>query len=153
MSRDPDKQQLELLALFHYIYGGLVILFSCFPFIHLFMGLAMLFAGPAAADSGEDAAALSIIGMIFIAVPLLIIGTGWLLGAFIIFSGRRLQKLEGRTFCTVIAGIECALMPIGTVLGVFTLMALTKDSVKALFNPEDYPSPPIPIGTILKDNE
>jgi hypothetical protein len=31
------------------------------------------------------------------------------------------------------AGIECVFMPFGTVLGVFTLVVLTRPSVKPLF--------------------
>jgi len=32
-----------------------------------------------------------------------------------------------------LARIECVFMPFGTILGVFTLIALNKDSVKAIF--------------------
>ena len=35
--------------------------------------------------------------------------------------------------CLVVGALECMMMPFGTVLGVFTLIALTKPSVKALF--------------------
>jgi hypothetical protein len=31
------------------------------------------------------------------------------------------------------AGIECILMPFGTVLGVFTMIVLTRDAVKTAF--------------------
>jgi hypothetical protein len=31
------------------------------------------------------------------------------------------------------AGIECIFMPVGTVLGVFTIIVLMRDSVKELF--------------------
>ena len=31
------------------------------------------------------------------------------------------------------AGIECIFMPVGTVLGVFTIIVLVRNSVKALF--------------------
>ena len=33
----------------------------------------------------------------------------------------------------VIAGVECIIMPFGTILGVFTLIALNKDSTKEIF--------------------
>ena len=32
------------------------------------------------------------------------------------------------------AGVECLFMPVGTVLGVFTIIVLVRDSVKAIFN-------------------
>ena len=34
----------------------------------------------------------------------------------------------------VIAGVCCMFMPLGTILGVFTLVTLNKDSVKELFD-------------------
>ena len=46
-------------------------------------------------------------------------------------SPRQLE--EFLLFCIVVAGVECMIMPFGTVLGVFTLIMLMKDSVKALF--------------------
>ncbi len=36
-------------------------------------------------------------------------------------------------FCLIVAGIECLLMPYGTVLGVFTIMVLMRESVKERF--------------------
>ncbi len=40
-----------------------------------------------------------------------------------------------RLFCLVVAGVECAFMPFGTVLGVFTIAVLMRESVKELFEP------------------
>jgi hypothetical protein len=34
----------------------------------------------------------------------------------------------------VVAGLNCAQMPLGTVLGVFTLMVLSRESVKSLYS-------------------
>ena len=39
---DQDSEHLKMLALFHYIVGGLAALFACFPIIHLVLGIAML---------------------------------------------------------------------------------------------------------------
>ncbi len=33
-------------------------------------------------------------------------------------------------------GVECLFMPVGTVLGVFTIIVLVRDSVKELFRSE-----------------
>ena len=40
-----EEQHLQLLAIFHYIVGGLAALFACFPLIHLTIGLVMVFGG------------------------------------------------------------------------------------------------------------
>jgi hypothetical protein len=44
---------------------------------------------------------------------------------------------KNRMYCMVVAGIECIFMPFGTILGVFTLITLTKDSVKGIFAEQD----------------
>ena len=36
-------------------------------------------------------------------------------------------------YCLVMAGIECLFMPFGTVLGVFTIIVLMRESVKEMF--------------------
>lgn len=50
-----------------------------------------------------------------------------------IAAGRKLKRRTSRTFCLVVAGLECILMPFGTVLGVFTLIVLSKEPAKQLF--------------------
>jgi hypothetical protein len=50
-----------------------------------------------------------------------------------IIAGRKLKSRKSRTFCMVIAGIECMFIPFGTVLAVFTLIALNKESIKEIF--------------------
>lgn len=58
---------------------------------------------------------------------------GWTLAGLVIAAGRKLQRRVSRTFCLVVAGVECVMMPLGTVLGVFTIVVLMKDSVQKLF--------------------
>jgi len=73
----------------------------------------------------------------FILFPSLFIITGWALAGCMVAAGRKLKRRASRTFCLVVAGIECLLMPFGTVLGVFTIIVLMKDSVKQLFATND----------------
>jgi hypothetical protein len=54
-------------------------------------------------------------------------------GLQIIAAGRKRSRRASRTFCLVGAGLECVLVPFGTVLGVFTIIMLMKESVKPLF--------------------
>jgi hypothetical protein len=40
-----EEQHLQLLAIFHYIVGGVAAFFACFPLIHLTIGLVMVCGG------------------------------------------------------------------------------------------------------------
>jgi hypothetical protein len=51
----------------------------------------------------------------------------------ILIAGRSLGLRKRYSFALVIACIECLFVPFGTILGVFTIVALSRESVKALF--------------------
>ena len=74
-----------------------------------------------------------VMGLMFVIIPALFIAIGWTLALFIFLAGRRLHRRAAWKFCFVVAAIECILMPFGTVLGVFTIIVLSRASVKELF--------------------
>jgi hypothetical protein len=80
-------------------------------------------------------------GVVIMVIAGLIILAGWTFAAFVAFAGRSLQTRSRYTFCLVMAGVECIFMPVGTVLGVFTIIVLIRDSVKELFGRPDAPLP------------
>ncbi|MEW6182163.1 MAG: hypothetical protein AB1500_03165 [Bacillota bacterium] len=131
---NQDEQQLDLLSIFHYIVGGINALFSCFPFIHLALGIAMLCGG-----FGEDEPP-AFLGWIFTVIPAVLILSGWALSALMILAGRNLKRRAAYTFCLVVAASECILIPFGTVLGVLTLIVLTRESVKKIFEEKKAPA-------------
>jgi hypothetical protein len=51
----------------------------------------------------------------------------------ILIAGRSLAKHTRYWFAFVVACIECLFIPFGTILGVFTIIVLSRDSVKELF--------------------
>lgn len=124
-----DDRNIDVLAIFHYVVGGMTALFSCLFLLHVALGIAML----CGAFDGKDAPP-KIFAWFFIVFPSFFILAGWILAGFIIVAGRKLKRRVDRTFCLVVAGIECMLMPFGTVLGVFTIIVLMKDSVKQMFS-------------------
>ena len=73
------------------------------------------------------------IGWLFAIIGGTIIAVGWIFAGFIATAGRFLAKRRHYLFCLIVAGVECLVMPYGTVLGVFTLMVLMRPSVNALF--------------------
>lgn len=137
---NDDSQQVDLLSVFHYILGGVTALFSCLFIIHIVMGMAIV-SGKFPVDN-RGGVFPPVFGWLFVVMGSIavILGCSLAIGMFI--AGRELKRRKQRVFCMVVAGVECALMPLGTVLGVFTLITLNKDSVKALFDPRIPPLPP-----------
>lgn len=137
---NEDLKHLDLLALFHYIVGGITAFFSCVPFLHVFMGLGIV-SGKLFEESNGPVPP-PFFGWIFVIMGSIFIILGWCLAVSIIIAGRKLKRRKNRIFCIVIAGIECMFTPFGTILGVFTLIALNKDSIKAIF--AEHVAPPLP---------
>lgn len=125
---NDDKQHIKLLSIFHYVVSAILALFSCFPLIHIGIGVAIL----SGAFDGNDAPP-KFLGLFFIIFPAIMMLCGWILAVCIFIAGSKLARYRSRTYCLVIAGLECIFMPFGTVLGVFTIVVLMKDSVRELF--------------------
>ena len=123
-----EEQHLQLLAIFHYIVGGLTAFLACLPLIHLTIGLVMVFGG-----FSDNQAPPAFVGWLFI-----ILGGFFLVGQSlaicIIIAGRFLAQRKHYHFVFVVACCECLFMPFGTVLGVFTIVLLSRESVKSAFN-------------------
>jgi len=51
----------------------------------------------------------------------------------ILITGRSLSRRKCYSFALVMACVECLFIPFGTILGVFTIIVLLRESVKALF--------------------
>ncbi len=125
---NQDFEHLKLLSIFHYVAAGMAALFACIPFIHFFMGLAL-----ATGALGETGAEGRPVGLVVMAAAAFIILAGWTFAVLVALAGRNLRRRKNYTFCLVMAGVECIFMPVGTVLGVFTIIVLVRESVKELF--------------------
>lgn len=131
---NKDLEHLRLLSIFHYVVGGILAFFGCFPLIHLAVGISLLLGFfPENPQKPNDAAVMKIMGTFFVIVPTIVILTLWALAVLTVFAGRKLSKHQSYTFCLVVAGIICLFAPFGTVLGVFTIIVLLRDSVKTIF--------------------
>jgi hypothetical protein len=135
-SRDADH--LRVLSILHYVWGGLVMLISCFALIYVVVGLMMatnrlpgMTAGPTSAPAAQPPPA--VIGSIVAGMGGCGLIGGWGLGIATILSGRRMMQRRSRVFSIVMASISCLSVPLGTTLGVFTIVILMRDSVKALY--------------------
>ena len=131
--QNTDSEHLKLLSIFHYVVGGMAAFFACIPIIHLVIGLFLILApGKFGHGSNQPPA---FIGWFFVVFASVFILTGWTLAIFILLAGRFIARRKYYMFCFVMACVECLFMPFGTVLGVFTILVLNRQSVKELFNP------------------
>lgn len=135
-----DASHLRLLSIFHYVVAGLTALFSLFPLIHVGIGIATLMGAMPMESNGGPAspAETRLFGWMFIGIGSFVILCGLTLAGFMAYAGRCLARQRRHTLCLVVAALSCMCMPLGTVLGVFTLIVLLRPAVKAAF---DAPSP------------
>lgn len=128
---DQDDEQLKLLSVFHYVVGGMVAFFSLMPMIHLIFGIVILVSPETIAQQGQPPPAF--LGGLLVGIASALILVGLTLAGAIIATGRFLSRRRHYMWCLIVGGIECIFMPIGTALGVFTIIVLMRQSVKNAF--------------------
>ncbi|MEQ8855166.1 hypothetical protein [Gimesia sp.] len=60
----------------------------------------------------------------------------------IILAGQSLSRHESYEFCMMVAIFECLLIPLGTIIGIWTILVLRRPSVRALFKSQPPPESP-----------
>lgn len=130
-----DEEQLRLLSIFHYVVAGLAVLVALLPIFYLVvMVFCLLGVSQFSADGVTlSQAALSSIRWSFYIFGFAFFCIGLVFAAFLFTTGQFLARHRRYSFCLTMAGIECIFFPFGTVLGVFTIIVLMRQSVKQLF--------------------
>ena len=126
-----DNEHLKLLSIFHYVKGGITALFACIPIIHVVLGLVFIIAPQVFGHGNNQPPAF--VGLLLVMLGGFLILFGWTFAALALIAGRCIGQRKHYTFCFVMACIECLFIPFGTVLGVFTILVLNRQSVKELF--------------------
>lgn len=131
-----DTEHLRLLALFHYISGGLTLAFSClFIFQLMFMLFIAVGMGPFTDKHGAPAEPFP---AVFIAVIFgMFICLGIALGVMEILSGRSIGRRRARLMSMIVAAPGVLMFPFGTVLSVMTWIVLARPSVQAMYAEPD----------------
>ncbi len=133
---NQDAEHLRLLSIFHYVVAALAGLFALLPLLYAAMGWFLVYLAPHNhAHPGREGPP-EVIGWIFMAFGCAFFLVGLAVALCILLSGRALARRNHYWFVFVVACIECLFMPFGTILGVFTLIVLSRESVKMLFFPE-----------------
>ena len=125
---DTDKKHLDILSVLHYL-GGIYFLLATF-FISRYV-LAGIIAFTRSKGTASPSESFTSWGQVIL-ISALVIGM-MVMGVLLLLTGHGLRKHKARILCLITAGAECMSFPLGTLLGVFTLVKLNKDSTKELF--------------------
>jgi outer membrane lipoprotein-sorting protein len=139
--RLKDSEHLKLLSIFHFVVAGLALLGIAFTLLHYFM-MHTVFAKPDLWKSQPDVplAARELFSVfvwfyVFMGTLLLIAC------AANVLSGIFLSRKRHRMFSIVVGGLNCLQFPLGTALGVFTILVLSRESVRDLYAPPELRGP------------
>lgn len=127
-----DTGHLKILAIFHFVGAGLAVFGILFLFGHYAI-MHAVFTNP---EFWEGQNQTPPPAQIFAMLQwFYVIFAAWFVasGVLNVISGFCLLARKHRTFSLVVAGINCLHIPLGTVLGVFTIIVLVRDSVRELY--------------------
>jgi len=130
---DRDTEQLNLLAIFHYVVAGFAALFSFVSLLYTAVGVIFIFAARHGTGKPGEELPPEFLGWIFAVVGSLLFVIGIMMAICILIAGRSLAMRKRYTFALVMACVECLFVPFGTILGVFTIVALSRESIRTLF--------------------
>ena len=130
--RKADADHLNLLSIFHFVGAGLALLGILFLLGHYAI-FHSLFSNPNLWKNQNQrpppAELFAVLRWFYL------VGAIWFIASGILnlLSGLYIRARKNRTFSLVVAGINCGHIPLGTVLGVFTMIVLLRDSVRELY--------------------
>jgi hypothetical protein len=129
--RAVDRQHLSLLTIFHYVVAGFSFLGLAFLFLH-YTVMSSVFNNPEMWQNSPSPPPPQLFAVFkwfyaFGAVFLILAGVANLL------SGLFLRARKHRIFSIVVSACNCLQVPFGTVLGIFTIVVLVRESVRELY--------------------
>lgn len=127
---NQDDEHLRLLSILYYVWGGLTAFGACFTGIYALVAGGVL----TAVSQSHDGPPGWVGPLVFVFMGFLFLFIAAIAG-LTIWTGRNLAQRKRYTFCFVMAIISCLSVPLGTALGVFTIVVLQRPSVKQLFGP------------------
>lgn len=123
---EQKETYLDILAVFHYVNGALAALVGLAGLA--FMGIGMGAASEWGRNWEMEPTCAITIGIVFV---LIFVG-GY--AALNLLTGRALQTRNHYALSLVTSAFNCLNMPLGSLLGIFTLVLLSDREVRALFH-------------------
>ena len=133
--RKIDADHLNLLAIFHFVGAGLALLGIGFLVAH-YTFLHAMFTNPDIWKNQKQPMPVPPEQIFAMMKWIYLAGAVWFVtsGVLNLISGLCLRARKGRTFSLVVSGLNCLHLPLGTVLGVFTIVVLVRDSARELYS-------------------
>lgn len=126
-----DIEHLKLLSIAHYVYGAISALLACILIFHFGLGLFMAIAPQNFGDGQGRPPAW--FGLLMSGASGCFMVLGWLFAGLTIYSGVCIKQRRHRVFSFVMAVLNCLSFPFGTALGVFTMIVLSRPSIKRMY--------------------
>jgi hypothetical protein len=139
--RKADADHLRLLSIFHYVGAGLAALGLGFIFVHYLFFHAFL-DNPEMWRNQKGAVPppkefFAMFKWFYVAFGVWFVVSGILN----VLSGVFISRRKFRTFSLIVAVMNCIHIPLGTVLGVFTIIVLLRPSVREVYETSQPPYP------------
>ena len=125
---EKDERQLSLLSLFHNVVAVLWAVATVYPLTYLGTGMNLVGGDLAQAPESGESIGRSVIAWSVATAILTLVRA-----ALTFAAGWRLSQRKARSFCMVVASINCCFFPFGTALGILTLVVLKRPSVREAF--------------------
>lgn len=157
-SPSSDLQHLKILAICHWVFGGMLGLFACLGILYLVIGIVIFNQTKPATTSVSTPPATVVtrgngsmnvrvnatatrsssdddrtLGIVFTSMGSAFIVLGGVGGGLNLYSGFGLLRQRRRRLSLVVAALDCLSIPLGTVLGIFTMIVLARATVKTLY--------------------
>ena len=133
-----DEKQLRLLSQLHYVAAALAAVIPLLGAIYGAIGVGFLLGKL----PGMPPTAGRAFGWMPLALGLFILLIGAATVCANILTARSLSSRKRHTLCLLTAMMNCVHFPLGTLLGAFTILVLSRSSVKAAFECEPNLEPP-----------
>lgn len=125
------KNNLDTFKILYIIKGVVTLCFSLFFIFYIIMGF---FVNTAIEHSNQTQELPFNFGWIFVVLGSIGIVICIILGILNLFASKYLKEIKNYNFIFAIAIVNCLTGILGILLGIFTLIELTKPEIKELFH-------------------
>jgi hypothetical protein len=140
---EKDLEHLKLLGIFHYIWGALSLIGGLFLGAYFVVIGVVLMTNPSTTSTTEESGSTGVVGGVMIGIGVIAFLIVVVYGILTLMAGGKYRKHQGGYwFLFILAIITLIIGGIpGIVLGIFSLIVLSRPAVKALFKGESLPGP------------